>query len=58
MLAITLSAITIAIAWVVFRPIIGISLLLIAVAALWLVKSKLKLARTRKKSDVGSPVNG
>ena len=55
MLAVTLSAITIAVAWVLFRPVIGIALLVFAIAAIWLVRKRLKAARTRKIEPVATP---
>ena len=42
LVAVVLTAITIAIAWVFFRPLIGIGLLLVAAAVLWVVKNKVK----------------
>lgn len=55
MLAVTLSAITIAVAWVLFRPVIGIALLLLAVASIWLIRKRLKLARARKIETTATP---
>ena len=45
LLALILSAITIAIAWLAFRPVIGIGLLVVAFGIMWLVRNKLKTAR-------------
>jgi len=54
-LALTLSAITIAVAWVLFRPVIGIALLVLAFASIWLVRNRLKVARTRKIETTVTP---
>jgi len=55
LLAITLSAITIAIAWMVFRPLLGVALLICAGAIVWLVKNRLQRARARKLESVETP---
>lgn len=54
LLAITLSAVTIAAAWLVFRPIIGVILLTVAVGSIWLVKNKLRSAKAKKAQTTPS----
>ena len=48
LLAIVLTSITIAMAWLFFRPLIGGSLLLVSVGVLWLIKSRLSNSKNNQ----------
>ena len=48
LVALVLSLLTIAIAWIVYRPLLGIGLLIIAGGVIWKLRGKLK----RKPRDV------
>ena len=50
LLALMLSFITIAIAWIFYRPVLGIALIIVAGAALYLIISKLRSAKTARSS--------
>lgn len=48
LVSIVLSFVTIAIAWIFYRPIVGIALLVAAVGVLWLLRNKFKAAKLVK----------
>ncbi len=52
LVAIVLTAITIAVAWIVFRPLIGVGLLLLAGLVLWLIKGRVKANKSITDSEV------
>ncbi|MCI5210683.1 MAG: hypothetical protein D3910_18285, partial [Candidatus Electrothrix sp. ATG2] len=54
LLAAVLSLVTIAVAWIVFRPLLGIILLAIAVGLLVLIGGKVKASKAKKASTVGA----
>ncbi|MCI5211695.1 MAG: hypothetical protein D3910_23600, partial [Candidatus Electrothrix sp. ATG2] len=54
LVAAVLSLITIAIAWIVFRPLLGIILLVIAVGLTVLIGGKVKAGQAKKASTVGA----
>lgn len=54
LLAAVLSLITIAIAWIVFRPLLGIILLAVAVGLIVLIGGKMKAAKASKTNQAGA----
>lgn len=55
LIALLLSVITIAIAWIIFRPIIGGALLVTSTAVVWVLVKKIKAA---KKASQNADPNG
>jgi hypothetical protein len=53
LIALVLSFITVSLAWIWFRPLVGGLLLLISLGCAWLLKSRFK-AKTSSKNDIGS----
>lgn len=54
LLAAVLSLITIAIAWIIYRPLLGIILLLIAVGLIVLIGTKVRAGKAKKTGTVGA----
>lgn len=54
LVAIVLTVITIAVAWLAFRPLIGVGLLLLAGLVLWVIKGKIKANKSITNSEANT----
>ena len=57
LLAAVLSVLTIAVAWIVYRPFLGVLLMAAAVGVIVLIRGKLKAAKAKKSTAAPVPVN-